>query len=246
MSAGDASQHSPSSRDQVGSLWTGRRRGLQAAIAEVSGLYADLYGHAIDALSEQEVTAAALVVAGHCIRDVVLGLSDMAAEVGQIPPQTPLTEPARGLADVWEQHRGQLSAIFAADAESSSDPAATSSVTVPRALVVAASEVVAASQRGNLTVRQRCSILVMGHVDGTNDPTVRLFFDSFDRFEKCRHPGRTREVIVDDEKLAKLEEALQTIESGLEGSVGSFFEALEDVEDILQAANEREYPDVEG
>lgn len=240
MSAGDASQYSSSSRDQVGSLWTDRRRSLQAAIAEVSGLYADLYGRAIDALSEQNVTAAALVVAGHCIRDVVLGLSDMAAEIGQIPPQTSLTKPARGLADVWDEHLVQLSEISGANAESSSVPAAADSVTVPRALVVAASEVVAASRTGNLTVRQRCSILVMGHIEGVNDPTVRLFFDSFDLFEKCRHPSRTREVIVDEEKLAKLEEALQTIDSGLEGTVGSFFDALEDVDDVLQAANKRE------
>jgi hypothetical protein len=245
MPAGEASQDSPSLRDRTGSVWTDRRRGLQAAIAEVSGLYAELYGRAVDALSEPNITVAALVVAGHCIRDVVTGLSDKVAELGQIPPQASLKEPARGLADVWDEHLDQLSAISGANDGSSPNPAAGDSVMVPRALVVAARAVAAASRKGNLNMRQRCSLLVMGHIDGVDDPTVGLFFASFDLFEKCRHPSRTREVIVDGDKLAKLEEALQTIESGLEGSVGSFFDALDDIQDVLRAANEREQPDVE-
>ena len=119
------------------------------------------------------------------------------------------------------------------------------STPVPWGLFVAASRVVVGSRQASGNARRRYAALILGRVeaDGEKDPTVTLFKKSVDTFEKKRHPGRDREVIVDDTALAELQQALVTIESVLEGRLGSFLEALEDVFDVIDEANRREDAD---
>lgn len=172
------------------SLWNGRRRRLQAAIACVDELYADLYRRAIDALSEQKLTPGAVVVAGHCIRNLVNGLPDALADVEAVPAYSDLAEPARQLASVWTEHQDVLGSAAVEDPasneeESSSDGRAT----VPKVVIVAARKVVVASIAARGNSRRRHSALVLGRVEAGQDPTVKLFSESVRAFEKVRHPS---------------------------------------------------------
>lgn len=224
----------------AGSLWTHDRRDLQAAIAQRGGLLGDLYERAVDALSEQPITAVAVVMAGHCIRDLVNALSDAIGEEGMIPKYENVSNPARTLVEVWDQHEGVLNQIVASADENGQVAQEISSV--PRAVILAASEVVAASRRGTANARSRYAALILGRIEAVNekDPTVTLFKKSVDAFEKRRHPGRARGVDADDNIAADLVKELETIEWVLNGLLGDFFEAAEDVFDILDAANRRE------
>jgi hypothetical protein len=77
MGSGQEPLSGPAGPGVGGGRWTDRRRRLQAALGQRDELFADLYGRAIDALSERPVTRGSLVIAGHCIRDVVNGLPDV-------------------------------------------------------------------------------------------------------------------------------------------------------------------------
>lgn len=224
-----------------GSLWTFDRRQLQAAIAEKDRLLADLYGRAIDSLSERPITAVALVIAGHCIRDLVNGLADALTEKGVIPKYENVGKPAQELSDQWAKHETRLE-HFALPISEDGETTPEASTSVPWGLFVAASRVVVGSRLASGNSRRRYAALILGRIeaDGEKDPTVTLFKKCVDTFEKKRHPSRDREVVVDDTALAELQQALQTIESVLEGRLGSFLEALEDVFDVIDAANRRE------
>jgi hypothetical protein len=82
--------------------------------------------------------------------------------------------------------------------------------------------------------------LVLGHSEVRQDPTVKVFRDSVRIFERLRHPQRGREIAVAAETLPKLLRALEIIEGALEGRMGNFFATVEDLLDLLDAANERD------
>ncbi|OBJ42288.1 hypothetical protein A5620_12970 [Mycobacterium colombiense] len=145
---------------------------------------------------------------------------------------------------MWDQHKDDLDAIIAA-VDQGSELLPDTSATVPHALVVAASGVAEASRRANFTARQRFSVLVLGRLEVGRDPSVTLFFNAVKAFEGRRHPSRARKVTLDEETLPKLEEALQTIETVLEARLGSFFDSLDDVMDILEIANRRVGPNAD-
>jgi hypothetical protein len=230
--------------DPTGSLWTYERRELQDAIGRTSRLYADLYGRAIDALSEQTITPGALVIAGHCIRDLVNGLSEAVAADGLIPKYEDIVKHTKALSGEWQKYRDVLDPITAF--EGGHDESASDALTpVPRSLILAARDVVLASRKGTANARRRYAALILGRIEGDDekDPTVTLFKKSVDEFEKRRHPGRDREVSVEDGSVAQLLQSLERIENVMEGRLGFFSEALEDVMDVLDVANRREGPE---
>jgi hypothetical protein len=238
MSIDDSAIGEPIGSPAQSSLWTNRRLRLRAALSQHDELFADLYGRAIDALSEQPRTRGSLVVAGHCMRDLINGLPDVLADVEGVLEYSDLTGPARELSEVWERNEGVLGrADSAMESEAQSETTVDARMTVPTALVEAARKVVLANHRAAMNNLRRQSALVLGRVEVRNDPTVKLFRDSVRVFEKLRHPQRGREVRLEDSD--KIERALEIIESALVGRLGSFFETVQDLQDVLDAANER-------
>jgi hypothetical protein len=220
-------------------LWDARRWRLFEALAQQSELFADLYRRAIDALNERPLTHGALVVAAHCIRDLVNGLPDVITDAGEVPAHVPLSKPAHHLASVWGSHPELLGSVNSPVAagvakEGEVDPL----MTVPAELVEAARRVAEASGAVTQNSRRRRSALVLGRMEVTLHPTVRLFQESVDVFEQIRHPQRGREVNP-DAVTARVDGALVAIESTLEARLGSFFESVEELMDVLSAANER-------
>jgi hypothetical protein len=225
-------------------LWNARRWGLFDALTQQSDLFADLYRRTIDALSERPLTHGALVVAGHCIRDLVNGLPDVMTDAGSVPPYVNPSKPAQTLATVWQRYPDLLGAI---DIPIVAPPARGEEVeplmSVPVAVAEAARRVAEASLAGTYNSRRRRSALVLGRMDvKAEDATVRLFQKSVDVFEEARHPQRGRDLNV-EESIKRVDHALGVIEAALEARIGSFFRTLEDLTDVLDAANERSQGD---
>jgi hypothetical protein len=232
--------------DVNGGMWTDRRRRLQAALNQRDELFADLYRRALDALSERPLTRGSLVIAGHCIRDLINGLPDVLPDV-EVPPYSDMTKPTRELSDVWAAHEDMLGpadprdrvTLDAEDSELSPD----ARMTVPTVVVRAAARVVVATRNSAKNSHHRHSALVLGRVDLGADPTVKVFRDSARVFEQLRHPQRGREVSVTDDTVTRVRRALEVIEGALEARMGSFFATVEDLLDVLEAANKRDGAD---
>ncbi len=79
---------------------------------------------------------------------------------------------------------------------------------------------------------------MLGRMEVRQDPTVRVFQESVTVFEQVRHPQRGREVDL-EKVVSQVDEALEVIERALETRLGSFFQTVEDLMDVLAAANER-------
>ncbi len=69
---------------------------------------------------------------------------------------------------------------------------------------------------------------------------MKVFRESVAVFERLRHPQRGREVVIAEDTLPRLLRSLEIIEGALESRMGSFFATVEDLMDVLGAANERE------
>lgn len=236
-----AEASSPRSRRPAYSadLWDTRRWRLFEALARQSELFADLYRRAIDALSERPLTHGALVVAAHCIRDLVNGLPDVITDAGEVPAHVPLSRPAHQLASVWQSHPDRLGPVEnPVTAAVTRDGDVEPIMTAPVALVEAARQVAEASLTVTENSRRRRSALVLGRMELRLHPTVRIFQESVNVFEQLRHPQRGREVNL-DAVLDRVDDALVVIESALEARLGSFFESVEELMDVLAAANER-------
>ncbi|MGW4152598.1 hypothetical protein ACWEDF_05525 [Micromonospora chersina] len=162
----------------------------------------------------------------------------MLADVDGLPAYNDMTTPTRALSEVWAQHEDLLGSVDAgAEAPSATD--LNERVTVPTALVQAARRVVRASRAAADNAVRRHSALVLGRVETRQDATVKLFRDSVSVFERLRHPSRGREIAVGD-NLGKVVQALEVIEGALAGRMGRFFETVEDLMDLLEAANKRD------
>lgn len=222
-------------------LWNARRRRLQAALAQRDELFADLYRRAIDALGEQPLRRGSLVIAGHCIRDLVNGLPDVLTDVDSVPAYSDISAPARELSDTWALHEDVLGPA-GGDADPGRDghSGPEARVTIPTVIFGAARRVVEASRAAGLNRRRRHSALVLGRIEVRHDPTVNVFRDSVAVFERLRHPQRGRDVQVAEETGPLLVRALETIEGALEARMGRFFTTVEDLMDVLEAANTRD------
>jgi len=235
---GDGNPANESTSEAAGELWADRRWRLFDAIAQQRGgaLYADLYKRSVDALNEG--THGGLVVAAHCIRDMVNGLPDVITDAGEVPPHKDISRPASDLATTWNSFPNELGPVGTPVNAASPTDGATPRLTVPAALVEAARKVAETSLTATENGRRRRSALVLGRLEARQDATVRLFQDCVMEFERLRHPQRGREINVED-ALVRARRALLVIEATLEARLGQFFETVEDLMDVINAANER-------
>ncbi|GAA1629694.1 hypothetical protein GCM10009744_17130 [Kribbella alba] len=222
----------------VGDLWDERRWRLLEALERQSELFAGLYRRAITALNERPLTPDAIVVAGHCIRDLANGLPDVIGDAGEIPAYVDMSAPTQLLAAVWDNNQDHLGPLHTPIPTGAPPDGPERVMAVPTALVEAARKVAAASRTATENNRRRRSALALGRQEPRPDATVKLFDKSVRAFEIVRHPGRGREIDL-DAAIARIDQALPVIEATLEARVGRFFESVEDLMDVISAANKR-------
>lgn len=206
-----------------------------------SDLYADLYRRALDALSEETpISHGAFVVAAHCIRDLVNALPDVLNDVAAVPAKSDASNHSRQLVTEWQAHQDVVGSLDQVIVVPSADEGeAVPRMTVPVSIVQAARRVAAATHAGTMNARRRHTTLVLGRVEMREDVTVNLFRDSLRDIERVRHPGRGREVDIDDLRL-RFPRALEVVEGVLKSRLANFFETVDDLSDLLEAANQRE------
>lgn len=222
-------------------FWNEERVRLLEALRRRSDLFGDLYRRAIDALSEDPpVGHGAFVVAAHCIRDLANALPDVLKDVEALPTRSDASTPAQRLVEEWGNHQDVLGSLEQSiPIPSTYDGEAVPRMTVPVAVVEAARRVAAATHSGTLNARRRYSALVLGRIETRDDATVNLFRDSLRSIEQVRHPGRGREVNMDVLRT-KFLRALEVVEGVLQSRMKNFFDTVDDLSDLLDAANERE------
>lgn len=222
-------------------VWNEDRVRLLEGLRRRSELFADLYRRAIDALDERPpVGHGAFVVAAHCIRDLVNALPDVLEDVDAVPGRSDASTPARLLVEEWRQHQDVLGPLDQAiKAPLVQEGEAAPRMTVPVSVVEAARRVAVATHAGTLNARRRQSALVLGRIEIREDATVKLFRDSVQEIERVRHPGRGREVDLDDLR-ANFPRYLEAIEGVLQSRMRNFFETVDDLSDLLDAANAEE------
>lgn len=222
-------------------VWNEDRVRLLEGLRRRSELFADLYRRAIDALDEDPpVGHGAFVVAAHCIRDLVNALPDVLKDVDAVPGRSDASTPARLLVEEWRQHKDVLGPLDQSIRVSMVEEGeAAPRMTVPVSVVEAARRVAVATHAGTLNARRRHSALVLGRIETREDATVKLFRDSVQEMERVRHPGRGREVDLDDLRV-KFPRDLEVIEGVLQSRMKNFFETVDDLSDLLDAANAQE------
>lgn len=222
----------------VGELWDARRFRLFNALARQSPLFADMYRRGIDALNERPLTPGAIIIAGHCFRDLANGLPDVMTDVGEMPRYADTSTPAQALTKVWETHEARLGPINTPIRPDSAPQDPDPVMAVPVVMVEAARRVVQVTSTATENRRRRRSALVLGRQETRRDATVELFHSSVRIFENVRHPQRGREFEL-EKTIAKIDMALPVIESALEARLGDIFESVESMLDVISAANQR-------
>lgn len=207
-------------------VWDDRRRALASVLNRQDSTSAELYSRALEALGEVPLTDVALVVASHCLRELVNRLPRVLGDTLAAGTLS-LTEAAGGLADAWADHGGTVcQAVEAGE----SVPADGLSAVLPHV-----GGVVEAFHSGRSSAMARRSMLAVGSPAEINNPTVRRLKQATDAFERYRHPQRSTEGWPST--IEPLTEHLRVIEYAIEGRIGSFFDVAHDLRVLLLEAN---------
>lgn len=223
----------PSAPDETGpiptsGIWDERRRALQRVLEKQDSVCAELYGRAVDALGEEPLRSGALVIASHCLRELVNRLGRLLGD-SMTGRGLGLTRAVEGMATVWARHGGSL-----AHASETGEAAGQGELFE---LIGAIGKVLDAFNAGRASVRTLRSVLAVGNPTELDNPTVRTFKQSTDAFERFRHPQGSTEGWPKD--AGPLLPPLRVIEDAIEGRIGSFFEVAHDVRALLARANKR-------
>lgn len=198
----------------------------------------DLYEHAVSALSGEPQEMVNLIVASHCLRELVNPLPDVLGDVDGLPERSNVESPTQDLRDVWERHRDTLGDANAPNVPSTGVIAGeVPKVSVPLEVRESARRVVAAHRAGSSNNRARASALVLGHLTGGRDPSVRLFLGAMDFFMRFVHLDRSRSRAMPDplEVLRNLD----IIEAAMASRLRDFFTVKEEILDMVASANRR-------
>lgn len=221
-----------------GDLWTDQRQRIYEALGTQSSLFAELYRRAIEALNERPLTPGAVVVAGHCIRDMANGLPDVIGDAGEIPAYVPISGLTTDLAKRWEEFQSQIGSMHTPIPVVVTPNGPEPVVAMPSVVAEAARRVAAGSRTATENSKRRRSALAIGRQETEFEASVRVFDKSVRVFEGVRHPGRGREFEL-DKIVVRISEALPIIEATLEARLGRFFASVENLMDVVDAANRR-------
>ena len=224
-------------------IWNDERRALYAQLQGVDPELAGLYRQAIDLLStpatpgEQKVR---LALIGHCIRELINALPDALGDVEGFPA-APGGEGRRAREALVAEYEGfggsnpEAGALVESD-----DPEQPEFVAVPQSLLDGVGRWVASAKAAALREAQRDSVVVLGRID-VRDPalkpwkTARDFVMGFTHFRRDYPLGSVPEEFPADEEIVS---HLEYIEASVRNRLGDFFDSLDELQDLIDGANE--------
>lgn len=202
-----------------------RQLELLAQLTERSAQHAGLYSLALRELgnpSSSELAAARLSVISHCVRELMLGASDILVDTPEPRPNPSSGSLAMKLPTLLAQNG---SPDLRADQ---------SLIPVPRAIAAAFADIVEASTKEAGRNQRNTAALVTGSVAGTH-PSIRQWKDAYNFFLKWAHVDQHHDGPLPDDSTVRSQ--LRVVEDVLEVRMNLFFDNLATVEELLAQAN---------
>lgn len=219
-----------------------RQERICAELTALNPLLSSLYEFAVDIINDSAPARSDFVMLGHACRELIGNLPSE-LDIADLPQERSNVDAATArLDDAWAKHSGALgdpNQPIAATA-----PGTSESVTlVPTELFNATATLVMGSRQITANMRAKLSALVLGHGEGRDHPTVVQLHTAYNFMAGLSHIsniGKSRE--MPDRDLVTQNFAI--IEDTLEARVGSFFEVVDTLRDILAKANAKECPEL--
>jgi hypothetical protein len=216
------------------------RKELSEQLHRLSPVIALLYDRTLATLAEQPLTVDRLLIACHCIREMVNNLPEAFGDVEDLPSWSDMRAPEAELVRAWNKHMGPASEYVAppspSDGSASSPPLASVNVD----LVIAANGVVQASDAATGNAHKRHSAVVLGRSEPGSDATVAIYQQAVGYFTGRAHLNK-----IDPNKLPstdKLLGQLEVIEAALRSRLSNFFDIASELASLQAAANRKRVP----
>ena len=196
--------------EQVGTDlgWTQDRRDLVALLSDVHPDAADLYSHAIDALSASPLTRPGLMLGSHCMRELVPTIVE--AQSLAVPRRSADTKAASDLAKAWVRFELRLDAD-----DSEIDMADETLRPVPHTVYVAARATAAAGQAGSQNSRVLTALLATGQDVEINTASLKRLHAAIERFRSWTHHRDYTQPLDPVPPIAEIASALSVVEEAL-------------------------------
>jgi hypothetical protein len=209
--------------------WTADRTALLDLLGRTHSDLGELYFHAVEALSCEELSQPRLMIAGHCLRELFSKLPRVLGDL--IKDRTDVNRPALELFRAWTD--ADL-ALVGVDDENDDTPRA-----IPASVFRAARAVAAAASIGNQNARELTAILATGQIGNLEDAAMRRLHQAIEFFRKWTHahdysqPART----LPPGEIVELE--LRIIEEAMLTRLGNMADRARAMRDIIAKANRR-------
>jgi len=194
-------------------------------------ILAELYQHAIDMLSDVEVTRSRLIIGCHCLRELLAGLPFVMQD--PVEPRQDVGGAARQLALAWEE------AGLTLDTPGAAAPSDGRAFAVPVDVYETARQVASAAAAGAGRALSRSGTIVTGQPLPPTSPQLLRFHRASQRL-----PGRAHFRSYADPSAAlptseQLEDDLVALEDGLRSRLSYFGQQVAAVDAVLAKANRR-------
>lgn len=208
--------------------WTSDREALVALLSDNHADLAYLYRQAVEALGRGDLSLAAMMIAGHCVRELVSALPRVLGD--PIQGYTDVSRPALELYRAWTADNLPMESSSADDE-------------TPRAVSAevfrAASRVAAAAATGNQNSRELTALLATGIAKNTDDPAMRRLHSAIEFFRSWTHAHDYSKPDRATPTADVVELELRIVEDALLTRLGNMADRARAVRDMLAKANRR-------
>jgi hypothetical protein len=218
-------------------LWTEERRELLGVLTRRHTNLGDFYKQAV-VLLQEETSVITMCLLAHTVRELVNLAGELLLEDGQhLPPRSDVDDACRNLVTVWRDENLPLEIEQSPEeSDAALEPDSRSLVTVPRAALAAAAEVVTRFEEASANAGARYSAVATGYVDRRGHATtelvhqvIRYFLPWFHVRQNPRQPNKDET----ERHFVALENVLRT-------RTAAFFDVADDLTALLADANSLE------
>lgn len=198
----------PADEGQDDITWTTTRVHVRALLQDVHADAAELYSHAVDALCGTPVTRPRLMIASHCIRELVptvVGAQNLVS-----PKRADTSKPASELAVAWERFDLRLSPD-----DGEQDMTDDEIRPIQHAVYIAARQVAAAGAKGTQNSRTMTALFATGQDTDTNTAPLRRLHAALGAFRGWPHHPDYTKPLKELPPVAELEWLLHVVEEAL-------------------------------
>jgi hypothetical protein len=210
--------------------WTADRKRLLALLQDLHSDVADLYSQAIEALSQDPIPYTRLMVASHCIREMIVILPRV--QLMDVPERVDASRAARDLYETWLDADLDLQ-----------EPAVASDLdvrSIPNSVYVAARVAAAAGQAAGQNSRTITALVATGKAAEFNSAAVHRVHRAIEMFRRCAHRRDYTHPEEPPPRIAQIDTELRVIEQALLTRFANRADVVRAVRERIQRANQEE------